>query len=925
MKNLVFLLTCLLFVIESQSQECKSYINADKDILSFVEFKNLALKQKGIRIFSDSDKVNSINFSIASDSVEIFETLRNNLVNQGFSILCWQGNIVITADPIEFAELNRINESTLETTEVHHDRASLTETEQKYLKSRGAQTLESITVGSSTAYKGKPKVKVSGELRDESTGETLIGATIFIEELKAGTSTDLDGYFSLSIAPGTYTARFDCMGQKSVKYQLNVLSDGHISLSMEKSLMQIDEVFVYGDKSINVTTRDAGFERIPIATLKELPMMMGERDVIKVSELLPGIVTIGEGASGINVRGGNNDQNGFYINKVPIYNTSHAFGFFPAFNPDIIKDFSIYKGHMPAEYGGKLSSVFNIVTKQGNRKRFNVRGGLNPITSNITLEGPIIKDVGSVLLSMRSTYSNWILRKIKDPTIRNSKANFNDFVLSSSLELSNKDQLNIFSYYSNDFFKLSDINQYTYSNFGGSLEWKRSISQSLRSEVALITSRYSFSTIDQNIEPLSYEHDYSISHYELKSALSFIPNNSHRLDGGVSLIGYNLQKGQVNPYTESSVRVPVNLGHENGFEGTLYLADSYDPFPWLNIYLGLRYSAYAPLGKRDVYHYAEGFPVEADYIVDTTHYNRLQPIKWYHGPEVRASVNVKTGANGSVKLAFNQTRQNLFMLNNTITISPNTQWQLANEHLTPLLGKQVSLGFFKDLPSKSSEFSVELFAKQTENINEFKDGANFIGSPLTETMVLQGNQKAYGIELMIRKQKGRFNGWIAYTYSRSIVEVNGEETWNQINKGIAFPSNYDIPHAVNSVFNYRFSRRINVSTTATYQTGRPITYPLSIYYINNIPVVNYSNRNEFRIPDYFRLDFSVAVEGNLKRNKLFHSSWVFGVYNATGRKNPLSIYFKLDEGKIRGYKYSVIGTPIVTATWVFKLGNYATE
>jgi hypothetical protein len=265
------------------------------------------------------------------------------------------------------------------------------------------------------------------------------------------------------------------------------------------------------------------------------------------------------------------------------------------------------------------------------------------------------------------------------------------------------------------------------------------------------------------------------------------------------------------------------------------------------------------------------------------------------------------------------------MLSNTITISPNTQWKLADYHLKPTIGRQLSLGIFRNFPKLSTEFSVEGFVKNIGNLTEFKDGANFTEIPQVETMVLQGNQTAYGVELMLRKTAGRFNGWVAYTYSRSTVKVDGEEFWEKINQGIAYPSNYDIPNVLNIVANYRFSRRFNLSATTTYQQGRPVTYPISVYYVDDMPVINYSGRNEFRIPDYFRVDISLSVEGNLKRKKLFHSSWVFGVYNVSGRNNPLSIFFKTEDGKIRGYKYSIIGTPIVTATWVFKLGNYATE
>jgi hypothetical protein len=924
-KRIIPFIWGLLFFTASYSQQQTPIFDFCKDSITLRDLIVNAKENKNFSIYAHKDIPLTVLIPCPFDSTDFFALLSKTLSRYNLFLTNWHGNFLISEQPIAFTKLPEFTEQESLFTEYSSKEKVITDAEQRYLKGRGADIVETITVGSSSMYTGKGKVNVTGILRDQSSGETLIGATVFIEELKVGTATDLNGVFSINLEPGHYNARFDCIGQKSTRYQLNVLSSGDFTLSLERSVMQIDEVMVYGDKSLNVTTRDAGFERIPLTTLKELPMMLGERDVIKVSELLPGIVSIGEGVSGVNVRGGNYDQNGFFINKVPIYNTSHLFGFFPAFNPDVIKDFSIYKGHMPAEYGGRLSSVFNIVSKQGNRKRYNVRGGINPVTANFTLEGPIVKDEGSMLLSFRKTYSDWILKQISDPDIRNSSASFGDILLSANYEVDSKNQLGLFTYYSSDHFRLSDINQYTYSNFGNSLNWKHRLSHATRAEVSLITSRYSFNTVDNNIGPLAYTHDYSINQYEIQGIVNHLLNEKNRIEAGITTTFYNLNKGSVNPYGNASLRIPVELGTENGLEGAIFIADNYDPLPWLNVYLGLRYSAFAPLGERNSLVYQEGQARELKYVVDTLHYSRLQPIKWYHGPELRAALNFKTDKNGSVKVAFNQTRQNLFMLNNTITIAPNTQWQLASEHLNPLLGKQLSLGVFRNFFKSTVEFSLELFAKEVENISEFKDGANFIATPHIETMVLQGEQAAYGLEVMVRKPKGRLNGWVAYTYSRSIVEVDGKENWMKINDGIAYPSNYDVPHVINGVFNYRFNRRFNLSSTATYQTGRPITYPLAIYYSNNIPVVDYSARNEFRIPDYFRIDLSLAVEGNLKRNKLFHSSWVFGVYNLTGRKNPLSIYFKLDEGRIKGYKYSIIGTPIFTATWVFKLGNYATD
>jgi len=313
------------------------------------------------------------------------------------------------------------------------------------------------------------------------------------------------------------------------------------------------------------------------------------------------------------------------------------------------------------------------------------------------------------------------------------------------------------------------------------------------------------------------------------------------------------------------------------------------------------------------------------YIDDSLKYSNGQAIKWYFEPDIRAAVNIRTDEEGTVKVAFNQTHQNLYLLNNTIAMSPNVQWKLADYYLEPARSNQVSAGVFRTFSSSGWETSLEFYYKKTVNYPEFKDGADFLSTPNVETTVLSAEQNAYGIEFLLRRLGRRLEGWLAYTYSRSIMTVDGDLPWNQINDGLAYPSNYDIPHVLNTVINYHFSRRITVSGVLTYQTGRPVTYPVSIYYINDIPYVDYSKRNEYRIPDYFRIDLSLAIEGNLRKNKLFHHSFIFGVYNVTGRDNPYSVYYKLESGKLQSYKYSVIGVPVYTVTWLFKLGNYASD
>jgi hypothetical protein len=877
----------------------------------------------GIRIYYTIQDTGQITINLQADSLDLMTTLNGILGPYQLKASWWQGNILIANKMFSKIEIPEFKNHVVAHDSLKQTKQPLTEAEKNYLTGRKGPAVQVFTIGSRSLSGNGNRAKIRLKVLDADSGEPLVGAIINLKESNFSAASDVNGFITFTSQPGSFLARLECIGQKTANFQLIIYSDGEISMNMERSVVQIDEVFIYANRSVNVLTKEAGLERIQAKTIRELPTMVGERDIIRVSEFLPGIVSIGEGTSGINVRGGNFDQNGFYINKVPIYNTSHVFGFFPAFNPDLIRDFTIYKGHIPAEFGGRISSVFTIFTHQGNRKNFSLRGGINPVSTNIIAEGPIKKDTSSFLISIRSLYSDWILKQIKDPVIRNSKAKFNDFAFSANYDAGPSNQILVFGYYSSDDFSLSDINQYSYSNLGGQIEWRYAISTTMYTETSLIASRYSFKTVDKNVPTFAYTHNFDLTHIEAKSTLSNHIGSRHKIDAGFSSILYKLNRGAISPYGEESLREAAPLGKEMAFDASLFFAEHYKPAKWLNLYAGFRYNFFAPLGESNVYEYMPNTPRSELYVVDTLSYGKFKPIKWYHGPEVRVSATLLVNRNLSLKLAFNQTRQNLFMLNNTITIAPNPQWKLSDYHLKPSLGKQLSFGFYQMLPKLALELSLEIFLKETQNQTEFKDGAGFTKANRIETMVLQGNQEANGFELMIKKPSGRFNGWLAYTYSKTTVIVDGMFDWEKINTGLAFPSNYDIPHVVNLVSNYRFSRRFNIATTVTYQTGRPITYPLSVYYAEGMPVIDYSSRNQFRIPHYLRMDISLAFEGNLKKEKLFHSSWMLGIYNLTGRKNPLSIYFKSENGRIKGYKYSIIGTPIMTLTWLIKLGNYA--
>jgi hypothetical protein len=892
--------------------------------LPFTEYCDYIFKESGVRIYFRETWVKGVTVTMDADNISVMKATVTALKGTGLQVSAWNNDLVIIPGELLPESLPRYETEQYQADSSVSGTKSLTQSEEHYLTGRKADVMQTLRVGKKGLAGSGSKATIRGRITEQQTGEAAIGATMYIEETKAGTVTDQNGVLSMVLKPGSYTAVFAFMGLETKKYFLEVFSDGEFSIEMKKSAIQMKEVVVFGDRQMNFRFKDPGLEKISAKAIKEIPMMMGERDILKVSEMLPGIVTVGEGSAGLNVRGGNYDQNAFYINRIQIYNTSHLFGFFPAFNADIVKDFSIYKGHIPVQYGGQLSSVFNIIGRQGNRKHFTVRGGLSPVAANLSIEGPIKKDTGSFLISGRYLYSDWILQQMDDPVIRTSKAAFND--LSASLNYDfRKSKLSLFVYHSQDKFSLSDISTYSYSNNGASINFSYYFNTSMRADFSVTGSQYAFQTIDTQEPTLAYEHSYKIGDYRVNADFTQELTAKNTLQYGAGITFYDLERGTVKAYGEKSLRLPVELGPDQGIESALYLSDSHDVLPWMNISAGLRFTLFSPIGPRTVYTYYPDTPKDPRYFKDTLEYSTGQPIKWYFEPDLRAAVIMRTDADGSVKVAFNQMHQNLFVLNNTIALSPNSQWKLADYHIPPARSDQVSAGVFRTFPKSGWESSLEFYYKRTVNYPEFIDGADFLGNPLVETALLPGKQDAYGIEFLIRRSGRRLEGWLAYTYSRSFVKVDGDLPWEKINNGLVYPANYDIPNVLNTVIIYHFNRRVTASSVITYQTGRPVTYPVSVYYVNSIPYVDYSNRNEYRIPDYFRLDLSLTIEGNLKRHKFLHNSFVFSLYNVTGRENPYSVYFKLEGGKIKSYQYSVIGVPIFTITWLFKLGNYASD
>jgi hypothetical protein len=789
---------------------------------------------------------------------------------------------------------------------------------------RPEQISRTIVVGDRRST-SRTIARVKGRLLNMDNGEPVAGATMVELGSGKGSVSDQNGNVSMALLPGKHAMRFSFIGLEPIDVTLEVISDGDFQLEMRPAVIALDEVQIMGEQYRDINTTDIGVERFSMNSLKQVPVFMGERDVIKISKLLPGITSAGEASVGVNVRGGNVDQNIFYINRLPVYNTSHLFGFFSAFNSDMIRDFSIYKGNVPVNYGGRLSSVFNILTRKGNNKAFTAHAGISPVSAQATFEGPIRKEHSSFLISGRSSYSDWILNRMEDPLIRDSDAFFYDFAGSLNFQPNSKNAFDVFYYQSFDRFRYGDLSDYEYANRGGSASWEKHISPALTSKVTGTVSTYRFANTDRSEISRAYSHEYMLNHNELLAEFSWVPGLNHKVDFGSSLIYYRLDRGIVEPYGPASIRNRVDLGFEQALEGSLFICDNIQVFPWLTFYGGLRYSLYSKLGPQTVMLYEEDQPRSENTIIDSLSFGKYEPVSFHSGPEFRTAANVKVGPNTSFKISFNQMRQYLFMLSNTVTISPTDQWKLCDYYIDPQTSYQVTGGAYHIFPRMGLSASIELYYKYSKDIVEYKDGADFITSPLIETVVLQGLQDAYGAEFMLQKTSGRLDGWISYTLSRSEMLVDGEADYEKINNGNPYPSNFDRPHVLNVVANYDISRRFSIASNLVYMTGRPVTYPTSLYYINNIAYIDYYARNQFRIPDYFRIDLSLNIEGNLKARKVFHSTWSINVYNLLGRNNPQSIYFTPHEYFIQGYSFSVIGVPVFTLSWNVKLGNYESQ
>jgi hypothetical protein len=767
------------------------------------------------------------------------------------------------------------------------------------------------------ADRNKPgNVTISGYITNQDTKEPVAGVTVYIQKLSAGTISNAYGFYKLSVPRGTYTTRFTFIGMKEKTIDLNLFSPGELNVEMKSVLVPLKEAVITAEKDITLQRLEAGVEKINITSFRLMPTSMGESDIIKSILLVPGVNTVGEGSAGFNVRGGSADQNLILLYGAPVYNSSHFFGFFSAVNPDIIKDVTLYKGGIPGKYGGRLSSVLEIVPRDGNRREFAGNAGISPVTTHFVCEGPLIKDTLFYLIAGRTTYSNWILRFIENPELRNSRALFNDLNVRLAYDINKNNKVDFSVYYSYDSFRLNSDTTYKYQNNIASLRWRHYFSNRFFSAFTINNSFYKYDISSLRVPQEAFVLNHKINSTGFKADFNWFPGRNE-FNFGADLNRYDVMPGNYVPADDSSIVIPNSIERQRAIEAAVWVEDKYIVTDYLSVNAGLRFSSFFAMGPQTVFIYNSAFPRNISSVMDTITFNRLDNYKTYAGPELRLSVNFRLNDYSSFKLNYNHTKQYLHLLTNTTSISPSDTWKLSDYHIKPQSGDQFAAGYYRVLNKNKIEVSAEIYYKRMDNMVDFKGGTDLIMNESIERDLVNVYGKAYGLELLVKKPEGRIRWSVGYTWSRVLIRSKGSFSEELINSGNWFPANFDRPHDLILSLNCIYSRRVSLSANYNFSSGRPVTYPVSSYTIGDIVINNYSERNKYRIPNYSRLDLSVKVSGTLRSKKIAHPHWIFSIYNVMGRNNVYSAFFKNVNNTVRGYYLSVFARPIPSISFNF--------
>ena len=763
---------------------------------------------------------------------------------------------------------------------------------------------------------------LSGYVRDATNGETIIGATITAEGVPSGAITNVYGFYSLSLPEGTYTITWSFLGYESVTEKINLTENVKRNIELKETSAVTEVVEVVGDKRKidNVGGTEMSVARLDIEAINKIPALLGEVDIVRAIQLLPGVTTVGEGASGFNVRGGNVDQNLVLMDEAPVYNSSHLFGLFSVFNPDAVKDVKLYKGGIPSQFGGRLSSILDVRLKEGNTKKFSGQGGLGIVFSRLTLEAPIDSGKGSFIVAGRRSYGDLFLKLAPDEDLRNTIAYFYDLTGKANYEINERNRVFISAYLGRDRFGFGDVFGFDWGNATTSIRWNHLFSDRLFLNTTVFYSNYDYALLIEDDGDV-FNWRSRIINYSAKPEFTYYLNNKNTITFGAQTILYDFQPGNFVARSQG-VETTRSLPSKWAFEHAFYVGNDQKLTDRLSLQYGLRYSLFDYVGPGTTYDVGprNGTGSREIFNPEGRDFERLDLIQRYDNWEPRASMGYKFNEKSSVKASYNRMSQYIHLISNTTAVAPLDVWTPSTNNIKPQIADQWAVGYFRDFGSMF-ETSAEVFYKDMFNQLDYVDGANLLLNPFLEGELLPGTGRAYGLELYLRKITGRFTGFISYTLSRTERRVEG------INNNEWYDSRFDRRHNLNLVGSYSFTDRLEASSNLVILTGIPATFPDSRFEFEGIPLPNNSlnQRNNFRVPDYYRLDLSVTLKNKKKErtNRIFkdyQSSWVFSAYNVTARRNPFGIYIQNnpDNPQItEAVRFSVFGTIIPAVSYNF--------
>ncbi|MEN2487707.1 TonB-dependent receptor [Flavobacterium sp. B11] len=770
------------------------------------------------------------------------------------------------------------------------------------------------------------KFTLSGTISDSKNNETLIGVNIFIPSLKIGTTTNEYGFYSLSVPKGEYDIEISYVGYQTIQKHISLHQDTKSNFSIKEGGEELQEVVITENKGkINVKSPEMSVNKLSISTIKKMPVVLGEVDVIKSILLLPGVTNAGEGASGFNVRGGGADQNLILLDEATIFNSSHVFGFFSVFNPDAIKDLKLYKGGIPARYGGRASSVLEIYQKDGNSKDFHMNGGIGLISSRLLAEGPIVKDKGSFLIGGRASYAHLFLKLSEDN--KNNSAYFYDLNTKLSYKLNDNNSLYLSGYFGRDVFSLNKSFTNTYGNSTLNLRWNHLYSNKLFSNLSLIYSDYYYGL---DLDFVGFNWDSGIKNYNIKYDFKHYLSDKLKLNYGVNGIYYDFNPGTIKPTSEDSGINPDQLDKKYAFEPSVYLDAESQLSKKITIAYGIRYSLFYRLGASTINYYDNNQAVvfnnnmqiyEKGTPTSTKYFSQNKVIQSYDNFEPRFSLSYQLNEDQSVKASYNRMAQYLQLISNTSSPTPLDVWMPSDNYIKPQLADQVALGYFRNIYNDAYSLEIETYYKKIQNRLDYIDGADLIANNAIEQVILNGHMRSYGLELMIKKNKGRFNGWISYTLSKSEQQTPGRTPEEiGINNGQWYASAYDKTHNLAITSAYNLNEKWSFGANFALQSGQPVTYPNGQYEYLGITVPSYGLRNENRLPAYHHLDISATLTPSKNKDRNWKGEWVFSIYNLYNRMNAASINFRqnTDTGLNEAVQLSIFGiVPAVSYNFKF--------